>query len=183
MSKWKVGIFQTELWVLISATPKISSFNWQSDIWGKISVFLFESNVGCEEYLKPFSWEGKNWIFFFFLLGVAQLFRFVQNKLWKGVTKTFWCCSFALCGRVTSHDAAQLLLCLKLFFIHSPRTLKWTFQRIQAHSAGIQKLLISLLAIFCNVLKCLFLMRVECYYFSSPMELLSTAPAEGGGEK
>lgn len=55
------------------------------------------------------------------------------------------------------------------FFIHSPRTLDWTFQRIQAHSSGIQKLLISLLAIFCNVLKCLFFMRIECYYFSSPM--------------
>lgn len=59
-------------------------------------MFLFESNVGSEEYLKPFSWEGKNWIFFVLsswrgsIIALKVLCKTsFENDNTSSVTKTF----------------------------------------------------------------------------------------------
>lgn len=128
--------------------------------------------------LNLFDGRGEKWIFFILsswrrsIIALKVLCKTsFENDNISSVTKTFWCCSFALRGRETSHKAAHLpancCCACSFFFIHSPRTLNWTFQSIQARFSGLQKLLIALLVIFCNILKCLFSMSVECYYFSS----------------
>lgn len=87
-------------------------------------------------------------------------------------------------GGCSSHKATHLLAnwcCASPFSIHSLRTLNWTTHRIEVHSFGLQKLLISLLVIFCNVPK-RSLLHVCRMLFCLLMELLGTAAAEGGGE-
>lgn len=87
-------------------------------------------------------------------------------------------------GGCSSHKTTHLLAnwcCASPFSIHSLRTLNWTIHRTQVHSSGLQKLLISLLVIFCNVPKRSLLFVCRMLFFVL-MELLGTAAAEGGGE-